>query len=378
MSLRKDHRLLLTIQEVKNLGQEMDAYVNIRVIKKNEKPSSPIESDQPVTTEKRASVNSMRRKTLPPLPQGGTVEEEELIFRTSTVWKSDSPFFGDDFEINLNDFQQVFIEIYQKKILKDQHLGTITLGKETLIADNTVHEDWHAIDGDKANKPNIRFKYIYLNEPILPLIEYGNLMNMLFDDSFWLIKCMDRTAEDREEVAKVMVRISVSCESDIKLLAHLLKFDVDRTLTANVLFRANSIGSKALDYYMKLTAMHVMRNALEPVVKEIMLQNRSCEIDFTRLDSKEKYEENFTVLEAYIRWTVDRIFASLKEWPTNLRIILGLLRESVIDKWPDNDLVKYYCISGFLFLRLFSAAMLGNLHLFRSQTMAINRYTSKL
>eukprot|EP00835_Amoeboradix_gromovi_P005567 NODE_536_length_7014_cov_0.311208.p1 type:complete len:362 gc:universal NODE_536_length_7014_cov_0.311208:3742-4827(+) len=358
MVLRKDHRLLLAIQEVKNLGQEMDTYVNIRVLKKPEKLVQESEAAiTPVGTGKRDSVNSIsKRKTLPPLPAG---EEEDLIFRTSTVWKSESPFFGDDFEINLGDFHVVLIELYQKKILKDQHLGTITLDKDTLVADNTVHEDWNAIDGDKANKPSIRFKYIYLNESILPLHDYGNLMNLLFEDSFWLIKCMDRTAEDREEVAKVMVRISVSCENDVKLLSYLLKHDVEKTLSANVLFRANSIASKALDYYMKLTAMNVMRNALEPVVKEIMLQNRSCEIDFTRLESKEKYEENFTVLEAYIRWTVDRIFASLKEWPTNLRIILGNLRETVVEKWPDHDLVKYYCISGFLFLRLFSAAMLG-------------------
>ena len=120
----------------------------------------------------------------------------------------------------------------------------------------------------------------------------------------------------------------------------------------NTLFRANSLASKAVDYYMKHVGAdylegtrlpagsmngtfpaariggltHAVKkrahcrliergdgaraDVLKGVIDTITSANRSCEIDPSRVDKGEDVESNQTVLESYISLALDSIFSA--------------------------------------------------------------------
>ena len=115
--------------------------------------------------------------------------------------------------------------------------------------------------------------------------------------------------------------------------------EVQACVDHNTLFRANSLASKALDYYMKHVGMDYLssmwRSASRPspaafspvlrrrasldgaltgvlklVIETIISGNRSCEIDPTRLEKGEDVDANTAILDAYINYTLDCIFST--------------------------------------------------------------------
>jgi len=115
---------------------------------------------------------------------------------------------------------------------------------------------------------------------------------------------------------------------------------------------------------------------------EIIKQERSCEIDPTRLEKGEEVDANKVVLLAYVDWTISRIFGTgprrllflvlflvltppsnpvetFSHCPPPLRLIFAHLSDEVAKKYPDNENLRYTAVSGYLFLRFFAAAILG-------------------
>lgn len=117
---------------------------------------------------------------------------------------------------------------------------------------------------------------------------------------------------------------------------------------------------------MKLVGMPYLKSVLQPVIKEIYTQNRPCELDPTRLDKDDDKEENFTVLEAYIKWTIDMILNSHRDCPPTFKVVFRCLRETAVAQFPNDPVIKYTVVTAFIFLRFFNAAILGTSQLFTS------------
>ena len=54
---------------------------------------------------------------------------------------------------------------------------------------------------------------------------------------------------------------------------------------------------------------------------------------------------------------------SVNKCPIPLRQVFHRLQQDVMKKWPDNEQVKYICVSGYIFLRFFNAAILVRLEI---------------
>ena len=78
---------------------------------------------------------------------------------------------------------------------------------------------------------------------------------------FFMSKTLDvivaygMSTDEREDAAKTLVRISVYTDHAVDFLSRLLAVEVANCADPNTIFRANSIASKAVDYYMKLIGM---------------------------------------------------------------------------------------------------------------------------
>lgn len=207
---------------------------------------------------------------------------------------------------------------------------------------------------------SIRIKYLYTEEFILPLTSYSKLMSSLLSSSdFCLILALGEVTDEREEVARNIMGILDSANEAVRFLKAIATFEIQSTSDPNTIFRANSLGSKAVDQYMKRVGKKYLKKVLEGVIKEINIQNRPCELDPTRIKENENKEENFTVLEAYIKWTIDEIFQSTKDCPVQLKQVFRCMHQEAMKKFPEDKVVPYTVVTAFLFLRFFNAAILG-------------------
>jgi hypothetical protein len=83
------------------------------------------------------------------------------------------------------------------------------------------------------------------------------------------------------------------------------------------------------------------------------------QVDPARLDKGEDAKKNFKFLMSVLSSLLDRLYNSADECPTSLRTIFQHVQQEVIRKFPDDPVVRYTGVSGFLFLRFLCASILG-------------------
>ena len=99
------------------------------------------------------------------------------------------------------------------------------------------------------------------------------------------------------------------------------------TENPDVIFRANTLATKALDYYMKLVGLPYLYSTLHAVVKEIYNYKKPFEVDPHRVDKGEDIKKNFQNLLALVQQTTNCIFESTDVCP---QYVVTTERRSVV------------------------------------------------
>jgi hypothetical protein len=206
----------------------------------------------------------------------------------------------------------------------------------------------------------LRLRYTYARQFILPISAYSRLVNLLLQDNqFRLLTMLGRATADRDQVTRHIVSVFEQNAKALPFLQHVVSIELRATKDANTLFRANSVASKAIDQYLKLVGGRYLVRMLRPVIMDILTQNRPCELDPTRLAAGEDVAQHLNVLETFVRLTLDRIFESVKECPPTLRQLFAFMKREAELQFPDVQSIGFIAITSFLFLRYFNAAILG-------------------
>ncbi|TKA65096.1 hypothetical protein B0A49_08979 [Cryomyces minteri] len=131
-------------------------------------------------------------------------------------------------------------------------------------------------------------------------------------------------------------------------------------LEANLLFRGNTLLTKALDSHMKRLGKEYLEETLAEKLKEISDMDPDCEVDPNRITSAHDLEKKWRRLISCTSdlWTAIR--DSVNRCPPELRIIFRHVRACAEDRYGDFlRSVSYSSVSGFLFLRFFCPAVLN-------------------
>ncbi|RMD44719.1 hypothetical protein DV735_g240, partial [Chaetothyriales sp. CBS 134920] len=132
------------------------------------------------------------------------------------------------------------------------------------------------------------------------------------------------------------------------------------TVEANLLFRGNSLVTKALDAHMRRLGSDYLQSVLGKTIRNIVRRDPDCEVDPTRVKSSEQLERNWANL---LQWTSAiwrDISRSASQCPPGLRLIFKHIRSCAEDRYGSFiRTVKYTSVSGFLFLRFFCPAILN-------------------
>jgi hypothetical protein len=185
------------------------------------------------------------------------------------------------------------------------------------------------------------------------------MIDLLPQENYLLPSLLGKWSTHREDAARAAIKIFQHEGKAKEFLCGVIEQEVLATIDPNTIFRGNSMGSKALDVYMKLAAQPFLRKVLTPIVREIITSKKSCEVDPTRLEKGDDLAKNLKQLIAMCDMAFGAIMKASSECPRVLCEAFGFLRKSVKARFPTDPYVEYTSVSGFIFLRFFCAAILG-------------------
>ena len=138
--------------------------------------------------------------------------------------------------------------------------------------------------------------------------------------------------------------------------------DLGRTATveANLLFRGNSLLTKALDYHMRRLGKEYLEETIGERLRDIDESDPECEVDPSRVHRSDDLERNWRNLISLTTSVWKSIAGSASRCPSELRLIFRHVRACAEDRYGDFlRTVTYSSVSGFLFLRFFCPAILN-------------------
>ena len=203
----------------------------------------------------------------------------------------------------------------------------------------------------------IKLSLNFVKQTALGVSEYQYVIQLLKEQNYEILNVLGRISNQREEVAKCLLRIFDSHYLDF--LKTILREEILASSDTATLFRANSIGSKAIDVFMKFVGQQYLASVLESLLQEYGASPDSFELDTTRVGPGENLARNAVNLISMVEAITDAIFESGSKMPNSLKSVFSVIQKSVIERFPDDELVKYTSVSGFLFLRFFTPAILG-------------------
>uniref|UniRef100_A0A6B2L1E0 Ras-GAP domain-containing protein n=1 Tax=Arcella intermedia TaxID=1963864 RepID=A0A6B2L1E0_9EUKA len=247
-------------------------------------------------------------------------------------------------------------------MVKHTQLGQLLLDLNSV----ELGENWYPLETAKKSKHgqiDIRLTIIFRETAILPSDKYTKLLDMLLDLSsnfkIIMIIATSKRVKGKEmiEFSQLFTKIAEFRGIAPAMVTSLLLYDVQNAESVETLFRGNSMGTKALDFYMKLVASRWL-DCLRPIVQNILATEFNCEAREGKLAPEDSLDSNLKNLENYFTLTIQAIFASVRECPISLRKICYHIRNAVQETYPDDPIVPYTAVTGFIFLRFFVPAIM--------------------
>ena len=151
-----------------------------------------------------------------------------------------------------------------------------------------------------------------------------------------------------------------SYESGVEREVFLRDLGKNANVEANLLFRGNSLLTKALDLHMRRLGKEYLEDTLCEKLRDIDESDPECEVDPNRVKNPEDLSRNWRNLIALTENVWKSIAGSASRCPPEIRHILRHIRACAEDRYGDfSRTVSYSSVSGFLFLRFFCPAVLN-------------------
>lgn len=242
--------------------------------------------------------------------------------------------------------------------VKDKRLAGVPVTFAGL-KENATNDGWHEMQDDGGNPcGSARLKITLVKDVLLPTAEYKDLQDILCSAGVTapLVISELHQSTTLNDYARDLNTVWRATGTTVPMLDGLNQELVAAESRPETLFRGNSLASKAMDQYMKMTAIPFLHAAIREPVRLLFEDKRSCELDGTRAGGK---PENLKVLLEHTTAIVDGLSKSLSLCPPPLREVFQKLQAAVSKKWPKDRAVKYTAVSAFLFLRLVCPAVMN-------------------
>jgi len=156
-------------------------------------------------------------------------------------------------------------------------------------------------------------------------------------------------SELRFKIAQCLLRIYDANNKAIMVLNSLVSHEIKQSENVETLWRGNTVGSKAIDSYMKQAAHKYLLNAVHGICDKLYKLKKPL------ATSDKASGPLIQLLDDFFKDLYDHT----DDCPASLRQLFCHLQTKAEARFPSNKDVRYTCVSGFLFLRFINAAILS-------------------
>ncbi|XP_056010607.1 disabled homolog 2-interacting protein-like isoform X9 [Ostrea edulis] len=300
--------------------------------------------------------------------------DQTLYARTSSKTKSDMLFWGEHFEFNnLNPVQIVTVNLYReadiKKKKKDKNtkIGYINIPVAEIHGRQFVEKWFTASSGtvgktgkeNKGDLPLVRLRLRYQTVHILPKDLYQDFTQYLTTDFYVLCEVMENLVgvRDKEDIASTLVHIMQKLDKAKEFLTEVIIGEVIKQDNQHLTFRGNSIGTKAMEAYMKLVGEKYLKDTLSDFVHTIINTEDDCEVDPGKLANPTSITTHQQLLDMYCNMVWTKIISSPCYFPSELRDVFASFRTRCHSNGKTESADTLIC--GSIFLRFLCPAILS-------------------
>ncbi|XP_033727185.1 disabled homolog 2-interacting protein-like isoform X4 [Pecten maximus] len=299
--------------------------------------------------------------------------DKTLYARTSSKTKADMLFWGEHFEFNnLPPLEIVTVNLFReadKKKKKDKNclIGYVNIPVAD-ICNRQFVEKWYTTSSgtvgkigkeNKSELPLVRLKARFHVVDILPMELYQDFTQYLSQDYCKLCEVLEQivSVREKEELATTMVHIMQKLEKAKDFLSDVIMAEIAQQENQNLTFRGNTIGTKAMEAYMKLVGEKYLHDTLSDFVRTIIDSEDDCEVDPTKLVNPAQLNNHQRLLDMYCEMVLAKIINSHCYFPCELREVFSSFRDQCDrtskENFGDN------LISASIFLRFLCPAILS-------------------
>ncbi|XP_068277861.1 RAS protein activator like-3 [Nyctibius grandis] len=250
-------------------------------------------------------------------------------------------------------------------LCRDDHPGqpvaSITIPLAELAASRQPLERWYPLGGPGGGErvPSVRVRGRYREVRVLPIVRYKELAEFITFHYRELCTRLEPTiaVRHKEELAGALVRVLQSTGKAKSFLIDLGVAELDRFDDREALiFRENTLATKAIDEYMKLVGGKYLQDTLGEAVAQLCTSDDSCEVDPSKCASLD-LSDNQNNLRQVCEETFQRIAASYDAFPAELGEIFAAWQEECTARGKAP--IGQRLVSASLFLRFLCPAIMS-------------------
>ncbi|XP_050837765.1 ras GTPase-activating protein 4-like isoform X2 [Serinus canaria] len=312
---------------------------------------------------------------------------------STVVKKSCYPRWNETFEFELAEpaREKLCVEVWDWDLVgRNDFLGKVVFSVQGLEAAGQ-EEGWFRLWPDKS-KPtederrgslgSLQLQVKLRDETVLPSHCYQPLVQLLCqevksgrqDGQVHLVTLLDETttAECRQEVAINLVKLFLGQGLVKEFLDLLFELELAKPCEPNTLFRSNSLASKSMESFLKVTGMPYLHFVLGPTIARVFEEKKYVELDPGKVEIKdvgcsglhrvqtesEVIEQGRQHLQSYLGELLDAIVRSAPACPPLIRAAFRQLFQRVGERFPQHQHAKFVAVTSFLCLRFFSPAVM--------------------
>ncbi|XP_053987789.1 ras GTPase-activating protein raskol isoform X1 [Hylaeus anthracinus] len=292
--------------------------------------------------------------------------DSTLYARTTAKLKADLCFWGEHFDFHhLPSVNTIQVNLYREADRKKKRDKNVLIGSVSIpvhiVTSRYLTEKWYPVVGDKGplkEPPALRVKCRFQSVDILPVQVYQEFLEYLKTDYKSLCEKLEPAigVKAKEDIATALVAVMQREKKAPQFLADLVMMDIHRIDDERLTFRGNSLATKAMEAYLKLTGDRYLQETLGAVVRGAV-EGGDCEVDPLKVASVAALHKQQQNLRNAVELAWSRILASHAHFPLELRECFRIFRERLADMCRED--IADNLISASIFLRFLCPAILS-------------------
>ncbi|XP_055592546.1 ras GTPase-activating protein raskol [Uranotaenia lowii] len=298
--------------------------------------------------------------------------DKTLYGRTSVKLRTELLFWGEYFDFpDVPDINVITVNVYregEKKKKRDKHalVGCVKIPIHE-VTSRTFSEDWYPIMTEKHDSisknsskepiPTLRIKCRFQSIDILPLGVYKEFLDYLKENYKKVCEILEPVigVKAKEDIGQALVLLMHAQGMAAAFLTDVVALDLLRVGDQRLTFRGNSLATKSMEAFLKLTGEQYLQDTLSTPISEIISSDRDCEVDPLKANGSLSRQQQ--ALRNAVKSAWNSIAESSKNFPTQLRDCFSTFRERL--QLLDREDMADNLISASIFLRFLCPAILS-------------------